>query len=128
MKQLITKAELDQYGDDCKTLAPFKSVISRKEALRKKIVSAYEDQAEDQSFQAEGERWTVKLSPKTTKRAFKPGALKRLAAFLGDVFFKIAQVPLGEFENHVTVLDRSKYIVESQTGHRTVEAVEKKAA
>lgn len=128
MKQLITKAELDQYGDLCKTLAPFKSSISAKEALRRKIAAAYEDQAADQSFQAEGERWTIRLSPKTVKRMFKPGALKRLAFFLGDAFFKIAQVPLGDFEAHVTLPDRSKYVVESQTGYRTVEAVEKKAA
>lgn len=127
MKQLITKAELDQYGDYCKTLAPFKSTISAHKALRKKIAAAYEDQAADESFQAEGERWTVKLSPKTVRRMFKPGALKRLAHFLGDAFYKIAQVPLGEFEAHVTLPDRSKYIVESQTGYRTVEAVEKQA-
>ncbi len=124
----ITKAEYDQYGDDCKTLAPYQSTITRKEGLRKKIVAAHEDKPADLPCTAEGERWTLMLSPRKMKRIFKPGAIKRLAAFLGDTFYKIADVGFGDFDEHVTILDRSKYVVEEQTGHRTIEAVEKPAA
>ncbi len=127
MKQ-ITKAEYDQYGDDCKTLAPFQSTITRKESLRKKIVAAHEDKPADLPCAAEGDRWLLMLSPRKMKRIFKPGAIKRLAAFLGDQFYKIADVGLGDFDEHVTILDRSKYVVEEQTGHRTIEAIEKPAA
>ena len=124
----VTKAEVDHYGDLCKRLDPFKADIAGKEKLRKKIVAAYDDQPADESFTPEGDRWILKLGPRTMRRIWKPGAIKRLATFLGDAFYKIAQVPLGEFDDHVTIPDRSKYVIEEQTGHRHIDAIEKPAA
>ncbi len=120
--------DIDKFGDLDKELAPYKSKIAEREKLRKIIVARYENEPEDQICSGDGERFTVKLSPKTMKWVYKPGALKRLATFLGDQFFKICDVGVGNLEENVTILDRPKYGAKEQIGYRTIEAVEKEIA
>lgn len=119
----VLSAEIDKFGDLDTELAPFKSKISEREKLRKSIVARFETEPADQSCSGEGERFIIKLTARTMKRVYKPGAMKRLAAFIGDTFWKICELPMGKFDDHVTILDRDRYVVEEQTGYRTIEVV-----
>ena len=126
-EKYIVSLEADRFGYLDKKLAPFKSEIAEREKLSKKLRARADAEPADQPCVFEGDHFTLKLSARTMKRVFKPGALKRLFNFLGDAFYKIAEVPLGKFDDHVTILDRSKYVVEEQIGYRTIEAIEKPA-
>ena len=119
------KALYDQYGDLKSELAPLQYKISAMEKCRKAIVALHEDEPADQPCAAEGDRWLITMTPRTMQRVFKPGALKKLSVALGKRFWAICTVGLGKFEEEVTLLDRSKYVEEQQTGHRTLEAIAK---
>jgi len=123
----VVSLEADRFGYLDQKLAPFKSEIAEREKLGKTMRARADAEPANQPCLFEGEHFTLKLSARTMKRVFKPGALKRLCAFLGDAFYKIADVPLGKFDDHVTILDRPKYVVEEQIGYRTIEAIEKPA-
>jgi hypothetical protein len=126
-EQALLSSETDEMGDLDEELAPLKPKIARREYLRKKFVARAENEPADQPCTFEGKRWNLKLSARTMKRVFKPGAMKRLATVLGDVFFRIADFPLGKFDDYVTIDNREKYVVLEQTGYRTIEAIEKPA-
>ena len=123
----VLAEEIDKFGDLDKELAPFKSKIAEREKLRKIIVARFENEAADQEFTGEGERYSVKLSARTMKWVWKPGALKRLATFLDDRFFKICDVGLEDFEGNVTILDRPKFGAKDQIGYRRITATVEKA-
>ncbi len=128
-ERAIVSAEADEIGDLDAELAPFKSKIARREYLRKKFVARAEDSPADEACTFEGaERWNVKLTARTLKRVFKPGAMKRLATYLGEVFFRIVEFPLGKLDDYVTIENREKYVTLERVGYRSLEAVEKPAA
>jgi glutamine synthetase type III len=118
------KAEVDRLWTLDNKLAPFKSDIYERDKLRKKIAARFDDEDATKSFIAPGETTPgVEVSARTNRRDFKPGALKKLATFLGELFWPLAKVSMEDFEDHVTILDRDKYVVESQSGYRYVKAI-----
>jgi hypothetical protein len=121
----LQAAEVDEFVILDTELAPFKSKIRRRDDLRKLIGARYENEDPNGTFIAQGNVSSAKVSPRTMRRDFKPGAMEKFAAFLGKVFFKLAKVSMEDFDNHVTILDREKFVVQSQTGYRYVNAIAK---
>lgn len=120
----LESVEVDEFVDLDTELYPLKSKISRHQFLRKKIAARFENREADGTFKAEGVRTDgVLVGPKTMQRDFKPGALKRLADFLETSFWKIAKVSMKDFDDHVTIDERDRFVVRSQSGFRLVTVV-----
>lgn len=119
---------IDEFGDLDQDLSPFAKKLRRRDDLRKQIQSWYAEEGGNQTFIAAGDRWGVSIGEKAHKREFKPGCMRRLATFLGALFFKVCRVNLEDFDAHVPIGERARFVVESQSGYRKIEAFPKSQA
>ncbi len=115
---------MDEFVELDTELAPFKKKIYRRDTLRKEIAARYENEPETESFIAPGIFTAgVEVGPKTMRRDFKRGALEILASILGKPFWKLISMRMEDFDNHVTIDQRDKYVAQSQSGYRYVHAI-----
>ena len=113
------KAKLvDEFGQLDLKVREFSPIKDRYEALRKEIQSWYENSSAGASFEAEGKAFLVTAGPRGMKRRLK--GLAGLAKALKKKFWDICTVKLEDLDAYVAEPERSKYVIEEQTGPRKV--------
>ncbi len=91
------------------------------ETLKKQIRGWYENQAAEAEFTAKGHEFTAILSKKAKER--KITNIRKLARFLGKVFWDVCTVGMEAIDKYTTEEQRAKFLAEGLTGSRTVKAV-----
>lgn len=127
----MTKSErsaiVDEFGELARQLAQAKPLRDRYDRLSKEIQSWYEDKPADESFVAEGSRYTVQVSARQTERTVhnKPW----LCNWMGlERFLDHATIGLRSIDSLVPKVWHGEFITEAQTGRRSLTPVAARAA
>jgi hypothetical protein len=120
-------AIIDEYGELDRRIAEFKPICDRAAALKKEIVSWFERESADQSFVAEGLRYTVQISPKAVERRIVDMA--KLFLRIGKAkFLELCRFPLAAIDQHIPAENHSEFLLSERSGNRSVKAVAKASA
>ncbi len=115
---------IDRFGELREQLKPFKSAIDEEEKLAKLIRAWHEDDPPDLPLTEEGEHYVIELGPRANRRHFKPGAMRRLSQKIQN-FFQLVKLGLEDFDAHIPIEERGKYVLEARTGPRKLEVFAK---
>jgi hypothetical protein len=123
-ERLARAAIVDEFGELKRRIQEHKPDVDRAQALAKIIQSWYQHEKPEQAFVAEGEAYTLQVSPRGMVRTITD--LWRVYRILGkDKFFELAHVGLSYIDAEIPAEKHAAFLVQSQTGDRRLVAVAK---
>jgi hypothetical protein len=114
---------IDEYGDLQAELAAMKPKQARAAILKQELAARFAWAAESQDYIEHGKRYDLVVSACANERDFKPDAMRKLARFLGKLFWPLCKISLEDFDDHIALPLRKQYVTESQTGARRMKAI-----
>lgn len=119
-------AIVDEFGELRRRIAESKlqlqPTLERADALESQILSWYEHEPPDQSFVADGHRYSVQVGARHWER--KITGLRRLFRFLGQRrFLDLCTFPLKSIDKAIPEVEQSQFVEKTRTGPRSLKPV-----
>lgn len=113
---------IDEFAELDARVAAWKPALARHKELRETITAWYDEMPADQAFEAKGNMFAIRISPRELQR--KIVSMTKVKAKLGlKLFLDLCSFTLKNLDAHIPTAEQKHLVAQQRTGHRSVTVI-----